>query len=191
MIDISPHHFSRMIPSHPVLLMSSRVGRHNTLAPVTWYAPQSIDPPMIAVSLKPSSASCRYARQSGDFILGIPGPNLLKTVHFCGMHSGRDLDKMRHLTVSATRGKNASPLAVQECLANIECRIRDVVTIGNRPLLCAEVISIQANPRMYDNGWLPHVRLIHHEEGHVYRIGNERVNMEHVRPGYVPPDAIE
>ena len=54
--------FQRMLVTHPVLLLSSRRDRYNTLMPLIWYTPVSGDPPTIGISLKPSSASYHYIR---------------------------------------------------------------------------------------------------------------------------------
>ncbi|MEW6235362.1 MAG: flavin reductase family protein [Candidatus Omnitrophota bacterium] len=182
--------FSVMLSSHPILLLSARSGRFNTISTVSCYLPLSQDPPMIGLSLKPSSMSYRYIRESGDFILGVPDESMLQIVHFCGVNSGRYLDKISHLNLPTTRGKSASPLLLTSCPANIECRVRDIVPIGNRPFLNAEILDITADSRYYGNGWLPGVRLIHFEGGTRYRIGNEIVDMGSLRPGLIQMDSI-
>lgn len=182
--------FSKLIASHPILLISSRVGRSNTLSPLTWYLPISIDPPMIGISLKPSSTTYHYVRQSGDFILGIPDDSMLKVVHFCGMNTGKWMDKMLHLNLSTSRGISASPLMLNNCVANIECRVRDIIRTGNRPFITAEVLTLSADSVYYDKGWHPSIRLIYHEGGMKYRIGDEVVDMAALRPGLVQTDSI-
>lgn len=185
MHNLPPSRFSDLITSHPVLLLSSRSGRTNTITPLTWYLPQSNDPPLIGVSLKPSTLSYRHVREAGDFILGIPGPAMLKTVHFCGIHTGKDVDKITSLGLSTTRGRDVSPLMLTDAIANFECKVREFFFVGNRPLITAEVLSVSVNSKLYDDGWLPHARLIHYEGGNTYRIGNETIDMSHLRPGYI------
>jgi len=79
---------------------------------------------------------------------------------------------------------------VTNCLANIECRVRDIYSSGNRPLITGEVLSIIVNPNFYDREWLPQARLVYYLGGNRYRVGNETVDMSDVRPGYVPPESI-
>ncbi len=179
--------FSELLVTHPVLLLSSRSGRSNTVAPLTWYMPVSLDPPLIAISLKPSALSWRYVRESGDFILAVPGESMLKAVQFCGVHSGRDMDKIHHLGLQTAWGKAASPLMLTGCMANIECRTRDIHQTGARPLIVGEILSIYADEIFYKDGWRPNARLIYYAGGNRYRIDNEIIDMGHIRPGYVPP----
>lgn len=182
----------QLLTSHPVLLLSTRRGRSNNLAPVTWYAPIAADPPMIGLSLKPSTESFRNLRESGDFILAAPTVELLRTVHFCGIHSGRDMDKMRIANLSVTRGKAVSPLLLTGCAANIECRVRDILYPSDRPWITGEVLSVTANPHYFDGvDWTEAARLIHHVRGNRYRAGGESYDLGgDIHPGYVPPDHI-
>ena len=190
MIVLPNVHFTRLIASHPVLLLSSRRGRQNNLAPVTWYAPLSSNPPMIGLSLKPSTMSYQCIRESGDFLLGIPHEPFLRAVHFCGVHSGRDMDKMRHLNLTFSQSKAVSPLLLTECVANIECRVRDVFPCGDRSWITGEVLALTANPKYFIEDLLPGVQLIHYLGGNTYRIGDRLCDMSDIKPGYVPSDSM-
>ena len=190
MVRLHQREYSKLLVSHPVLLVSSRVGRSNTVSPMVWYTPVSMDHPMIGLSLKPSSTSYQYIRQSGDFILGVPDESMIRIVQFCGVNSGRWMDKVYHLNLTTYRGKSVSPLMLTGCLANIECKVRDIIHIGDRPFITGEVLDITADAESYRNGWLPHIQLIYYVGGNLYRIGDEIVNMEYYRPGLVPRDSI-
>ncbi|MBI1389180.1 MAG: hypothetical protein GC154_12105 [bacterium] len=190
MISLPLSEYRRMIETHPVLLLSSRRKRSNTLAPVTWYMPLGMDPPMLSISLKPSSQSYHYIRESGDFILGVPGEGMIKAVHFCGIHSGRDIDKLLHLNLSAMRAKTVSPLMVMECMGQIECRVRDIYVDGPRPVITAEVMWVGAYERYYEDGWRPLARLVYYAGGARYRVGQQTIDMSAMLPGYVPPNSI-
>ncbi|MDP8243378.1 MAG: flavin reductase family protein [Candidatus Hinthialibacter antarcticus] len=181
--------FSHFIATHPVLLLSARKGRANTVSPVLWYMPIGMDPPMVAVSLKPSSQSFHFVRESGDFILGVVGESLVKETHFCGVHSGRDVDKLRVLNLTTTRAKTVTPLMITECLVQIECRVRDIIPGPGRPLITAEVLYVGVHEQIDQIRWQPEEFLLYYMGGNRYRVGRKILDMSDVRPGYVPPDA--
>ncbi len=181
--------FSNLIVSHPVLLLSARKGRFNAVSPVLWYMPVSLDPPMVAISLKPSSQSYHFVRESGDFILGVAGESLVKEAHFCGVHSGRDVDKIRILNLTTARAKTVTPLMITECLAQIECRVRDIIPGMGRPMITAEVLYVGMHEQIDQIGWQPEELLLYYMGGARYRVGRRILDMSDVRPGYVPPDA--
>lgn len=182
--------FTTMLRTHPVLLLSSRKGRMNTLTPLVWYMPVSQDPPIISISLKPSTMSYHYIREAGDFILCVPDDSMIRAVHFCGLHSGRDTDKIHHLNMPTSRGKSVSPLYLPQCLANIECKVRDIVTVGDRPLITAEVITINVLDEYYENRWLGQANLIYYRGGACYRAGGQDYDMSDMMPGYIPWDSF-
>lgn len=190
MVVLANETFVKMLATHPVLLLSSRRDRYNTLAPLIWYTPVSCDPPMVGISIKPSSMSYQYIRESGDFILEAPGGSMVKAVHFCGVHSGRDVDKISHLNLSTTRAREVSPLMISSCMAHIECRVRQIIQTGNRPYIVGEVLSVSANDCYYKDGWTGEACLIYYLGGARYLAGSEVIDMSSVIPGYVPPDSI-
>ncbi len=190
MVYIPVHKMTEMLATHPVLLLSSRSGRSNTISTITWYIPLSSDPPVIGISLKPSSMSYHYIRESGDFILAVPNESHLKAIQFCAVQTGRHMDKLYHLNLATSRGKSASPLMLTSCMANIECRVRDIIPTGNRPFITGEVVALTADLRYYDHGWLPHSNLVYYAGGNCYRVGDDIVDMESIRPGYVPPGSF-
>ena len=191
MATIPTNSFMKMLVTHPVLLLSSRRDRHNTLMPLIWYTPVSVDPPLIGISIKPSCMSYHYIRESGDFLLGIPGSSMVKTVHFCGIHSGRDVDKILHLNLITSRALAVSPLLIENCMATIECRVRHIQSIGDHPFITGEVLHISAEYYYYnDDGWTPDASLIYYLGGSRYRIDDEIVDMSSLCPGYIPLDSI-
>ena len=112
-------------------------------------------------------------------------------VHFCGVHSGRDVDKLRYLNVAAVRAKSVSPLQVDGCIGVLECRVRDVAKIGNRPFISGELLHLSVDPRYgNDEGWYTETELIQYEGGNKYRVKNRIIDLSRYRPGYIPPDSI-
>lgn len=181
------HRYPEMIESRPVLLLASRSGIKINVMPVTWYIPLSVYPPLIGVSLSPSSCTYRLVRETGEFAFCIPDETMLKEIHFCGVHTGRDTDKVRHLDMLTTRAREVSALLVSDCIGHIECRVREDRPIGNRRFLVSEVLSATVQPIAWEDGWTDEFRLVHYLGGLDYRVGDEVVKVEGILPGYVPP----
>jgi flavin reductase (DIM6/NTAB) family NADH-FMN oxidoreductase RutF len=190
MANIPVKKFSQILATHPIILLSSRSGRSNSISPLTRYLPLSDDPPLIGISLKPSSSSYHYIRESGDFILAVPNKTHLKVVHFCGVHTGRDTDKVFHSNLPTSRAKSVSPLLLTSCMANIECKVRDIFRSGNRPFICGEILTITADSYYYDQDWLPTADLIYYNGGNTYRMRDKIIDMSPIRPGYIPPGTV-
>lgn len=188
MITIPSTEFWKLIVTQPVLMLSSRIARRNNLAPLVWYAPVSSQPPMLGISIKPSSMSYDYIRESGDFIAAVCNETMVREVHFCGMNSGRDIEKMRYMNLPSQWGTAASPLILPHALANLECRVRSITQTGDKPWIVGEVISAIVDANFYDDGWSQDAPLLHYCGGSQYRCGNQRYDMKDIRPGLVAAD---
>ncbi len=184
------YRYPETIVSHPVLLLASRSGIKINVMPVTWYVPLSVHPPLIGVSLSPSSCSYHLVRETGEFALCIPDETMLKEIHFCGVHTGHDVDKIRHLDIVTSRAREVSALLISNCIGHIECRISQNMQHGNRRFLISEVLSVTVQPIAWQDGWTDEFRLVHYLGGIDYRIGDETVKAAGILPGYVPPRRI-
>ncbi|MFH1743665.1 MAG: flavin reductase family protein [bacterium] len=190
MIQLPTSRSAEILASHPVLLLSSRSGVQSNVMPVTWYVVLSDSPALIGVSIIPSCYTHRLVRETGEFVLGIPDETMLKEIHFCGVHTGRDVDKIRHLNMSTSRARDVSALLLSECIGHLECRVREMLYTGDRRFYISEIVSLFVQPFAWQEGWTNEVRLVHYVEGLQYRIGTEIVTVEGVEPGYIPPIRI-
>jgi flavin reductase (DIM6/NTAB) family NADH-FMN oxidoreductase RutF len=155
--------------------------------PVTWYVPLSSSPPLLGVSITPSSYTHSLVRETGEFVLGIPDETMLKEIHFCGVHSGHDVDKVRYLNLVTSRSSEVSALLLSDCVGHLECRVRQILPTGDRRLLVSELLSLRLQPFAWDEGWTDQICLVHHMGGLKYQIGREVVTVNGIHPGYVPP----
>lgn len=185
MISVSEQQFTRILQTQPVLLLSTRSARRNNLAPLVWYTPISSEPPLLGISLKPSSMSFHYLRESGDFIVSVCRETMVRDVHFCGVNSGRDIEKMRYLNIPSQWGTAATPLILPAALANLECRVRSITPTGDRQWIVGEVKNAIADGEYYDEGWAEETPLLHYVEGNKYRCGEVFYDMSDIRPGLV------
>lgn len=185
MITVPVKDYGKLIVSQPVLLLSSRSARRNNLAPVIWYSPVSSKPPLLGISLKPSTMSFDYIRESGDFVLAVCSERMVRDVHFCGINTGRDIEKMRYMNIPAKWGSAATPLILPAALANLECRVQSITLVGDRQWIVGEVISTIADPEFYEDGWREETPLLHYVSGSRYRCGEVTYDMSDVRPGLI------
>ena len=57
------------------------------------YMPISIRPPLVCIGVAPQRYSHSLIEETGEFVVNTPSIYLKKQMHFCGIKSGRDLDK--------------------------------------------------------------------------------------------------
>jgi flavin reductase (DIM6/NTAB) family NADH-FMN oxidoreductase RutF len=89
-------------------------------------------------------------RRTGDFVLNVPSANLMEAVVFCGSRSGKTHDKFAECGLTAIPGSKVSSPMIMECPINIECKTKDVISLGSHDLFIAEVLAVHIDESVLD-----------------------------------------
>ena len=97
------------------------------LITVAWTGVVCSKPPMLSVSIRKSRLSHDMIARTGEFTLNLTSRALCRAMDFCGVKSGREVDKFAHLGLMPlpAPGLKAAP-AVAEAPAFLSCRVRSV-----------------------------------------------------------------
>ena len=105
-----PNHFraigaTTFLSPIPAVMLSCRGTEpgfdRDNLITVAWAGVINSAPPMISVSLRPSRHSYAQIVQSGVFCLNLIDQSLCRAADFCGVKSGRDVDKFKEMRLHA------------------------------------------------------------------------------------------
>jgi len=169
MIEIEPLLGLRMINDGSVSLISTRFEGRTNVSTVSWHTPLAQDPPMVGVSLTPSSRTNRFLKETGEFVLSIPDASLIAETHYCGTHRGDLVDKVRSVELMTARSKSVIPLLITNCIGHLECAVRDRYPVGDRLFYTAEVLTALVEQDYFDKGWKENAQTLHHLGGDRYR----------------------
>jgi flavin reductase (DIM6/NTAB) family NADH-FMN oxidoreductase RutF len=127
-------------PGPVVLVTTARKGRPNVMA-MSWHTMMEFEPPLVGCVISNRNYSFDTLRATKECVLAIPAVELAKQVVACGNSSGRKIDKFKafHLTPSPA-SRVAAPL-VDECFANLECRVVDSRMVPKYNFFVLEVIK--------------------------------------------------
>ncbi len=86
-------------PEPPVLVSCGPAGAPNLIT-VGWCGTICTQPSMVSISVRPERYSHHLIKESGEFVINLPTESLVRAVDWCGVKSGRDVDKFSamHLT---------------------------------------------------------------------------------------------
>ena len=118
-------------------------GKPNAIT-IAWVTPVSLKPPIVAVSIAPKRYSHKLISEVGEFVINVPTMDLLKQVWICGIKSGRDVDKIKECGLTLEPSLKVRPPSIKECVANLECKVIDKLTIGDHTLFIGEVVAARA-----------------------------------------------
>ena len=90
-------------------------------------------------------------RETGEFVVNLTTERLAKATDWCGVRSGRDVDKWKemHLTKGKAKALSYAPI-IEESPVNIECKVTEVKELGTHHMFLAEVKAVQVDERYLD-----------------------------------------
>ncbi|MHB8909138.1 MAG: flavin reductase family protein [Syntrophales bacterium] len=134
----------------PMVVVGTVVeGRPNFMA-VGWATRVNFKPPMIAVALGKTHYTNRGIHASGVFSVNVPGADLLAKVDYCGLVSGRDVDKASLFTVVFGEG-TGTPM-IGECPLTMECEVVQVLELPTNELFIGEIVGAYADAGCMTDG---------------------------------------
>lgn len=124
----------------PAVMVSCAVpGEKPNIITLAWVGTVNSDPPMCSISVRPSRYSHRIIRESGEFIINLCGEDNLKATDFCGVKSGRDMDKFAACGLTPLAVEGFSAPAIAECPGYLACRVVSVQPLGSHDLILGEI----------------------------------------------------
>ena len=135
----------------PVVLITSRnkEGKDNVFT-VAWIGTVCTKPPMLSISIRPERLSYEYIKESMEFTVNLPSKNLVKKVDFCGVRSGRVIDKIKEMNFSMKEGEKVSSPYIDDCPISVECQVKQIIPLGTHDVFIAEVVSSHVNENLMD-----------------------------------------
>ena len=136
-----------MVYPLPAVMVSCGDKEGNTnIITIAWTGTICTNPAMLYISVRPERYSYNMIKESGEFVVNLTTEALAKATDYCGVRSGRDVDKWKE--TGLTRGK-ANELAfapiIEECPVNIECKVTEIKELGSHHMFMAEVVSVQVS----------------------------------------------
>jgi flavin reductase (DIM6/NTAB) family NADH-FMN oxidoreductase RutF len=124
-------------------------GRGNIIT-LGWSMKTSGDPPMVAISVKPSRYSHDLIEKQGEFVLAIPTMGIVEEVHYCGRRSGRNVEKFKETGLTPLPAEKVRAPLIKECPANLECKVVSKLTTGDHTIFVGEVVAAHVDEAAYD-----------------------------------------
>ena len=119
-----------LMESGPVVLVTTNDGKKNNIMTISWTMVMDFSP-IFAITTGPWNYSFAALRKTKECVISIPTVDMLDTVIGIGTCSGADTDKFEKFTLTPLKGKNVKAPIIKECLANIECKVVDIVKKHN------------------------------------------------------------
>ena len=124
-------------------------GRNNALV-VGFAANVSLDPVMVMVGIVPSRFSHHMVKETGCFVINLPGRNFKREYDYLGSRSGRDADKFAAIDLKWTDATYVDAPILTDCPVSIECSVVESTQPGTHELFIGKVEAVHVDEKYLD-----------------------------------------
>jgi len=134
----------------PAVLVSCGSGERANIITLAWVGTLCSKPPLVGISVRPSRYSHGLIEETSEFVINLPSAEQVRWVDHCGVVSGRDEDKWAACDFTPAPATEVQAPIIAECPVNIECRVRQTLSLGSHDLFISEVVAVQVDETVLD-----------------------------------------
>lgn len=142
-------------PGPVVLVTTAHQGRRNIMT-LSWHTMLEFEPPWVGCVVSDRNHSFELLKASKECVINIPTEELADKVVGCGNTSGAKTDKFKRFGLTPLPAKMVGAPLIQECYANLECRVVDTTMVSKYCLFVMEVVQAWIDPAVKDPRTLHH-----------------------------------
>lgn len=135
----------------PAVMVScgNKEGKYNILT-IAWTGTICSDPPMVYISVRKSRYSHQMLMETGEFFINLTTESLAYATDYCGVKSGRDVDKFETLHLTPEMGMLTCAPMIKESPVCIACEVVRVEELGSHDMFIANVKGVYADEAYMD-----------------------------------------
>ncbi|MDE6313681.1 MAG: flavin reductase family protein [Lachnospiraceae bacterium] len=130
----------------PAVMVSvaDKDGRKNIIT-IAWAGTVCTNPPMVSISVRPERFSYHMLKETGEFVINLTTEELCYAADYCGVRSGRNVDKFKEMNLTPIPGSQVSAPMIAESPVNIECKVKQILELGSHHMFVAEVSAVHVD----------------------------------------------
>ena len=132
-----------LMESGPVVLVTTHDGQQDNIMTISWTMVMDFTP-VFAITTGDWNHSCAALRKKRECVIAIPTVDMLDKVVGIGTCSGKETDKFAKFKLTPVQGKFVRAPLIKECLANMECKVIDVIEKHN--IFVLEAVAAYIDP---------------------------------------------
>lgn len=139
-----------LYPLPAVMVSCQRPGEKPNIVTIAWAGTICSTPPMVSISVRPERYSYDIIKETGEFVINLTTKDLAYATDYCGVKSGRDIDKFKECNLTPEPSKELQVPGIAESPVNIECKVTEIKKLGSHDMFLAEVVSVSIDDRYID-----------------------------------------
>ena len=163
-----------LYPVPAVMVSCKRGDERPNIITVAWAGTICSDPAMVSISVRPNRYSHSIISGSGEFVINLVTKDLVKACDWCGVKSGREVDKFEEMNLTEYTSDLMNTPAIDESPVNIWCKVENILKLGSHDMFLANVVGVTVDEKYIDvkgRFALEKTNLITYSHGEYYSLG--------------------
>ena len=114
-------------------------------------------PPKTYVSIRPERYTYELVKKSGELVLNLTTEELVKAADFCGVRSGRTVDKFEKCRLTPLSSVEVSAPTLDQSPLSLECRVFEELDLGSHRMFLLDVVAVTVREELLDKGGKLHL----------------------------------
>lgn len=134
----------------PAVMVSCGTMEESNIITVAWTGILNTNPAMCYISVRPERYSHNIIKENGEFAINLTTKQLAYATDWCGVKSGRDVDKFKEMKLTKEKANIISVPLIKESPVSVECKVKEIVPLGSHDMFVAEIVAIDADEKYID-----------------------------------------
>jgi flavin reductase (DIM6/NTAB) family NADH-FMN oxidoreductase RutF len=161
----------RLLEPGPVVMVTTvSKGRANIMT-LSWHTMLEFEPPLVGCVISNRNYTFDILKATKECVINIPTVELAEKVVACGNSSGCKVDKFEAFGLSPVTAECVKAPLIDECYANLECRVLDATMVAKYNFFVLEVLKAWIDPAQKQP------RTLHHQGKGVFMVAGETIQL--------------
>lgn len=165
-----------LYPVPAVMVSCQRENEKPNIITVAWAGTICTNPAMLYISVRPERYSYNIIKETKEFVVNLVTSDLAYATDYCGVKSGRDVDKFKEMNLHKSISKVVKAPGIEESPVNIECCVKEIKELGSHHMFIAEVVSVNIDDKYMDKTGkfnLNKAGLVSYSHGEYFELGKK------------------
>ena len=165
-----------LYPIPAVMISCGKKDEKPNIITVAWAGTVCSSPAMVSISIRPERYSHDIIKETGEFVINLTTRKLLRACDYCGVKSGRDVDKFKEMKLTPLKSQKIEAPGIEESPVNIECKVTEIKPLGSHDMFIAEVVGVSIDEEYLDEKGKFHLNdtgLITYSHGEYFTLGEK------------------
>lgn len=134
-------------PLPAVMVSCGATPEEYNILTVSWTGTICSEPAMCYISVRPQRHSYDIIKRNGCFVINLTNNALARATDFCGVRSGRDVDKFKEMKLTPGKAHFVAAPTIEESPVSIECEVVEIKPLGSHDMFIAMVVNVQVDEK--------------------------------------------